>query len=154
MNVNYDSELELRVDRELKSLPLLAAPPTLAPRVMAAIASRAAAPWYQQPWQAWPIPARAAALMVLVVFFGSLCLGVWRLPDTEGYLAASRHATGWLSFLTTIWNAMNAVLGTLAEAVQQLNRVILIGCLTAVALAWAICLGLGTACLRFALARR
>ena len=154
MNANHDSELERRLDRELKSLPLLAAPPTLAPRVLAAIGSRAASPWYRQPWQAWPVPTRAAALAVLALFFASLCLGVWRLPDTEGYLAASRHATGWFSCLTTLWNALHAVLDALARAVHQLNRGILVGCLAAVALAWAICLGLGTVCLRFALARR
>ncbi len=154
MSANQDNELEMRIDRELKSLPLLAAPPTLAPRVMAAITSRASVPWYRQPWEAWPAAVRGAALVVLAVFFTSLCLGVWRLPDTEGYLAASRHATGWFSFVTTLWNALNAVLGTLALAAQQLNRVILVGCLAAVTLAWAVCLGLGTACLRFALARR
>ena len=154
MNANYDSELEARVDRALKSLPPLAAPTTLAPRVMAVIASRAVAPWYRQPWPAWPVPMRAAALVILAAFFASLCLGAWRLPDTESYLAATRHAAGWFSGLTTLWNALNALIGTLAQAVQQLGRGILLGCLAAVALAWATCLGLGTACLRLALARR
>ncbi len=136
MNADHDSQLEAQIDRELKSLPPLAAPATLAPRVMAAIASR------------------AAALVVLAAFFASLCLGAWRLPDTEGYLAAARHAAGWTSSLTTLWNGFNAVLGALAQAVQQLGRGFLIGCLAAVALAWAICLGLGTACLRLTFARR
>jgi len=154
MNANHDTELAAQVDRELKSLPPLTAPSTLAPRVMAAIASRAAAPWYRQPWQAWPVLMRAAALVVLAAFFASLCFGAWRLPDTESYLAATRHTAGWASDLTTLWNGLNAVLGTLAQAVQQLNRGILLGCLAAVALAWAICLGLGTACLRLAFARR
>ncbi len=154
MNADHDSQLEAQIDRELKSLPPLAAPATLAPRVMAAIASRAAAPWYRQPWQGWPVPLRAAALVVLAAFFASLCLGAWRLPDTEGYLAAARHAAGWTSSLTTLWNGFNAVLGALAQAVQQLGRGFLIGCLAAVALAWAICLGLGTACLRLTFARR
>jgi hypothetical protein len=66
----------------------------------------------------------------------------------------SRQAAGWFSGLTTLWNALNALVGTLAQAVQQLGRGFLIGALAAVALAWAMCLGVGTACVRLAFARR
>ena len=154
MNSSHEERLAAEIDQQLKSLPELQAPSTLILRVSAAIAQRRRSPWYRQPWQAWPVLMRAAALVVLAAFFASLCFGAWRLPDTESYLAATRHTAGWASDLTTLWNGLNAVLGTLAQAVQQLNRGILLGCLAAVALAWAICLGLGTACLRLAFARR
>ena len=55
MNPNHETELEALVDRELKSLPPLAAPPSLAPRILAALAARAAVPWYRRAWQEWPI---------------------------------------------------------------------------------------------------
>ena len=97
---------------------------------------------------------RAAALVILAAFFASLCLGVWKLPETESYVAAARHAAGWFSGLATVWNALIALITSLAQAVQLLGRVFLLGCFAVVALAWALCLGLGTACLRFALARR
>jgi len=154
MNAPHEERLAAEINHELQSLPELPAPATLIPRVNAAIALRRSAPWYRQPWQAWPAPLRAAALVILAAFFASLCLGAWRLPGTESYLAASRHTAGWLSGLTTLWNALNALITTLAQAVQQLGRGVLLGGLAAVALAWAMCLGLGTVCMRFALARR
>ena len=154
MNSLYKDRLAAEIDRELKSLQELQAPSTLIPRVSAALAQRRSSPWYRQPWAAWPGPMRAAAFVILAAFFVSLCLGAWRLPETESYSAAARHVAGWLSGLTTLWNALNALVSTLAQAVQQLGRGILLGCLAAVALAWAMCLALGTACLRLALARR
>lgn len=154
MNSEHDEQLTAEIDRELKGLPELRAPATLLRRVNAAIEQRRRLPWYRQSWQAWPLPVRTAALVVLAVFFASLCLGVWKLPDTEGYSVASRQAAGWLTGLTTLWNAFNALITTLGQAVQQLGRGFLIGGLAAVALAWAMCLGLGTACVRLAFARR
>ncbi len=154
MNSPYEEKLAAEIDRELKSLPELQAPSTLIPRVSAAIARRQRLPWYRQSWSAWPAPMRAAALVILAAFFASLCLGAWRLPDTESYSAATGHAAGWFSGLATLWYALNALIATLAQAVQLLGRGILLGCLAAVALAWAMCLGLGTVCLRLALARR
>jgi hypothetical protein len=154
MNSQHEQRLEAEIDRELRSLAELEAPSTLIPRVRAAIAQRSASQWYRQPWHAWPAPMRAAALAIMAGFFASLCFGAWRLPDTGSYLAASRHAAGWISSLATLWNALNALLSAFAHAIQRLGGGILPGCLVAMFLAWAICLGLGTACLRFALARR
>ena len=154
MDSQHEERLAAEIDQELKSLPELQAPSTLILRVSAAIAQRRISPWYRQPWHAWSVPMRAAALVLLAAGFASLCLSVWTLPDTQSYLAATRHTAAWFSGLTTLWNALNALLGALAQAVQQLHRGILFGCLTAVALAWAMCLGLGTLCLRLVLARR
>jgi hypothetical protein len=154
MNPECEEKLAAEIDRELKALPELKAPSTLLRRVMKTIEARRRLPWYQQSWSAWPAPLRVAALIVLASFFASLCVGVWRLPDTEGYMTASRQAAGWFAGLTTLWNALNALAGTLAHAVQQLGRGFLIGALAAVALAWAMCLGVGTACVRLVLARR
>jgi len=154
MNSEYEERLAVEIDRELKSLPELQAPSTLVQRVSAAIEQRRSSPWYRQPWQTWPLPMRGAALVILAAFFASLCLGAWKLPDTEGYVAAARHAAGWFSGLATLWNALLALFTSLAQAVQLLGRGFLLGCFAVVALAWALCLGLGTACLRLALARR
>ena len=154
MNSQDEERLAAEIDQELKSLPELQAPPTLVLRVTAAIAQRRCLRWYRQSWDAWPIPLRVATLAVLAAFFASLCLVAWKLPGTESFLAVTRPVAGWWSSLATLWNALNALITTLAQAVQQLGRGILLGCLGAVALAWAACLGLGTASLRLALARR
>src|SRR5690349_19006650 len=99
MNSEYEDKLAAEIDRELKRLPELQAPSTLLRRVMTAIEAREGLPWYRQAWQAWPAPLRAAALVILLAFFASLCLGVWKLPDTEGYVTATRQTAGWLAGL-------------------------------------------------------
>jgi len=154
MNSQYEERLASEIDRELKSLSELQAPSTLIRRVSAAIELRRSLPWYRQPWPTWPVPMRAAALVILAAFFASLCLGVWKLPDTEGYVVAARQAAGWFSGLATLWHALIALVTSLAQAVNLLGQGFLLACFAAVALAWALCLGLGTACLRLALTRR
>ena len=154
MNSEYEEKLAAEIDRELKALPELKAPPTLLRRVMTALEVRQRLPWYRQAWQAWPTPLRAAALVILLAFFASLCLGVWKLPDTEGYVTATRQASGWFAGLATLWNALNALVSAFAHVVQGLGQGFIIGALAAAALAWAMCLGLGTACVRLAFARR
>jgi hypothetical protein len=59
-------DLEHAVDRELKALPAPAAPSTLLPRVMAAVAQTDRAPWYSRAWLAWPVAAQAASVLALV----------------------------------------------------------------------------------------
>ena len=154
MKSEHEEKLVAEIDRELKGLPELQAPPTLLRRVMAALEARERLPWYRQAWQAWPTPLRAGALVLLIAFFASLCLGAWKLPDTEGYVTATHQAAGWLAGLTTLWNALNALVSAFVHVVQGLGQGFLIGALAAAALAWAMCLGLGTACVRLAFARR
>ena len=154
MDSQYEDRLAQEIDRKLKSLPELQAPATLISRVNAALAQRRSLPWYRQPWPAWPVPMRAAAFVMLSAFFASLCLAASWLPDVKSCLVACHYAAGWLSGLTTLWNASNALITTLAQAVQHLGWGFLLVCLAPVALAWATCLGLGTLCMRFALARR
>lgn len=64
--------------RELRGLPDPKAPPELAPRVMARLASSrvlGTLPWWRRPMPAWPMPARlcgegALVLVVLAVLWG------------------------------------------------------------------------------------
>ena len=154
MNPDYEKRLEAAIDRELKGLPELTAPETLSRRVMAAIARRATVPWYRTAWQSWPLSLRIPALAVLVVFFGALCFGAWQLPHTEVVTTGAAHVTGWFSGLITLWNALSAVLNTIILACKQLGTVFWAAVLGVILLAWVMCLGVGTACVRLALARR
>jgi hypothetical protein len=80
--MNPEPDLNEFFDRELGRLPMMQAPRTLAPRVMAAVrakAAAAAAPWWLQSWAQWPMYARAAlfivALLIASIFFsGSVVL--------------------------------------------------------------------------------
>ena len=154
MNPDYEKRLETEIDRELKGLPELPAPGPLAQRVVEAIEERNRAPWYRQAWQNWPLLLRAAALLALVSLFGALCFAGWKVPRTEGFSLAMQQVGNWFSSVTAVWNALNALGATVLLLFNHLGTGVLLGCLAAMALAWAMCLGLGTFCVRLALMRR
>ena len=80
-----DAELETLIDRELRRLPALNAPPTLLPRVLMSVRAWTARPWYERAWFAWPLGwqvASAAALILLVVAGGLLMPGVRAAAST------------------------------------------------------------------------
>ena len=83
--MNPEQDLEKLIDRELRSLPAPAAPETLAPRVMAAIAARAALPWHRQTWFEWPRGWQIASAALTVAFLATLMtLAPWRaLAEAE-----------------------------------------------------------------------
>jgi hypothetical protein len=154
MNHDYEQQLEAAIDRELKGLGELPAPATLVSRIMRVVEQRAARPWYRRAWQAWPVAWQAASLTALLVVFGAVCFGVAGVFQAASASAPAHQVGGWLASI----GAVIKTLGVLAEAavlaVRHLGMVVLIGCLVGLALAYAACLGLGTAWMRLALARR
>ena len=154
MSSEYEKRLEGEIERELRRLPELIAPRSLILRVMAAIENRLRLPWYRQSWQVWPLALRAVSLVILLALFGGLCFATWKLSHTESFALAMQRPLSWLSGLGAIWHAVNVVLGGLTLAVKQLGTAVIIGCLAALALGYAMCVGLGTVYLRLALARR
>jgi hypothetical protein len=154
MKPEYDQELEAAIDRELKGLPELPAPDAFASRVMLAIESRATVAWYLQPWERWPAALRLGSLALLLALFGGVCFGGWRLAQGEAFIGATHKLGQWLSEVSALGNTVNVLLGAVVLAVKQLNPGIIIAVLAALAVGYAICLGLGTVCVRIAFARR
>jgi len=154
MNANHDCELEARIDRELKSLPPLAAPPTLALRIMARLAGRAVAPWYRRAWPAWPAGLQLASLAVLLAMFGGLCFAGWQLSHAASVSAAAQKVGGVVSIASAAWRT----LGVLVDAVLQVVRHLGTGFICALVVmglaGYALLVGLGSACYRLAYARR
>jgi len=154
MNPNPENELAALVDRELKALPPLPAPSSLAPRILAAIAAHAEAPWYRRPWETWTLPLQGASLAVLLALFGTLCFGGWRFSQSEAVVATAGKASGVLS----VFELMFRILGVLRDAgvqvIQHIGSGYLIGFAVMALMAYAVCLALGSACVRFAYARR
>ena len=62
-------DLESRLGDELRRLPALKAPPTLLPRVMAAIQAWTLRPWYERAWFTWPVGLQMASVAGLLVLF-------------------------------------------------------------------------------------
>lgn len=154
MNPEHEKNLEAQIDRVLKGLPELSAPRTLLPRVLQTIARRHSLPWYQQPWQMWPAALRVTAMVFLLASCGALCAACWQLTRAAGFSAASQELAQTFSGLSGLWNAVNVLLSALVLVLKHLGTLFIVGCGVALAFGYAICLGLGTACVRLAYARR
>jgi len=74
MNNEPNDKLEKKVGELLRAQPSRRAPATLERRVMGEL-RRQALPWWQQNFIYWPLPARAA-LLVVCALIARLCLGV------------------------------------------------------------------------------
>ncbi len=69
------SDLEQRPAWHLKELPGFPAPPTLLPRVMAAVQAWTLRPWYARAWLTWPLRWRLASGVALVASAAALAMG-------------------------------------------------------------------------------
>ncbi len=149
MKPEYDPELEAIVDRELRNLQDLPAPPTLVPRVLARLQPQpTTAAWWQQPWWRWPLPARLASCLL-----------------TVGVLVALADGSNWIetprqSVQASVGGAMDAILavaqqwltGLLSMApwppVSQAQWLVI---LTLIAGSYLACIAMGTLVVRTAL---
>ncbi len=154
MNEHDQKILEAEIDHALKSLPELSAPSSLLPRVMTSVARRARLPWYRQSWEFWPAPLRYAALLVLLGCFGALCFASWQLTRAAGVQLALQEVAQSFGGVLAVVKALGLVLNGLVLALKHVNTIVLFSCLAAFALAWTLFLGLGSACVKLALARR
>jgi len=82
------SDLEQKVDRELKRLPAPRAPHTLLPRVLGAVDAWARRPWYTRAWFTWPLGWQVASVVAL----GLIAAGAWMLPPAPSSLVVTTNA--------------------------------------------------------------
>jgi hypothetical protein len=83
------NELESRVDRDLRRLPLPMAPATLLPRVLAAVDAWARRPWYTRAWFTWPLGWQIASIAALALF----AVGLWMLPPAPPSFVVTSNAS-------------------------------------------------------------
>src|SRR5271157_1688810 len=119
MSTDYEKRLEAEIAGVLQGLPDRPAPGTLLPRVLAAVASRAALPWHRRPWQTWPMALQAALLVVLAGCAGGLCLAGWELARLEGLARVLNGVGNWFGWVGALWNALSAVLGAVLLAARH-----------------------------------
>jgi hypothetical protein len=154
MNPEYEHRLATAIDRELKRLPEVPAPPTLLPRVLRMIEARARLPWYRKAWQGWPTPWRVLSLVLALTLFGGFCFGSWQLMHTQPVSVALHRVGGWLASLATLLNVINVLLGAVWGAMKHLGTGFIVACLASIALGYTACVGLGSVYFRLAFARR
>jgi len=104
--MNESEKLEQFVGQVLKQQPLRKAPPTLEGRVFAAIAQRAARPWWRESFLHWPIPARVAFLLASFGIVKLALMGVmWLITDSQSAPVVTRSVSLYehsASFLATL----------------------------------------------------
>ena len=154
MNPNHEQELVARIDRELKSLPPLRAPASLAPRVMSALAAPEGTPQYRTGWQTWPLALRAASFVLLVALFAGLCFAGWQASQTAAMTTVTAKVSSVFSLVGLVGKTLNVLGDAAMQVVRQLGTGVLVGAAVVVLLAYAACVGLGSFYVRFAFARR
>jgi hypothetical protein len=153
MNPDYEKALESSIDRALKSLPDLAAPRTLLPRIRAALEQPASRPWYRQAWLAWPAPARAVSLALLGCLFVAICWGSAQVPTSPEVNAVMGEMNRWQSIGDAIGRTAQDLCGTVFLLLSHLNPRFLTAFGLVLILANGVCMGLGTVCVRLVFAR-
>lgn len=154
MNSNLEEQLAAKVQQELDALSELSAPPALAGRILHAIEQRTSPAWYRCAWQSWPLTMQGASLMALLAVFGGICYGAVELSHAAQVSPAGQQAGQWFTWLGVLWKTTGVLADAVVTAFRQLGTGILIGCGLVLFAAYAACVGLGTACVRLALARR
>jgi hypothetical protein len=111
----HRADLEHAVHDELRRLPSPEAPPTLLPRVLAAVQEWTMRPWYQRAWFTWPLGWQVISLAALVGFAGA---GVVIFPSAEQALVTAIAARTAVAAA-----ALRSVFGQ-AEAVVTAARIV------------------------------
>jgi hypothetical protein len=151
MKPNPDNRLEKRITHELRSLGDLTAPPGLAARIMRAVKTQAALPWYRRAWTSWPVRLQVVSILLLAAGFAGLCWLAGGLAQSANEAVLGQQRPGWVSELSVLWTLLQALGAALVAIVDHVGRgVILAGGLLILAMvAASACLG--TAYVRFAL---
>jgi hypothetical protein len=154
MNPDHDQELRDLVEHELKGLQPLAAPSTLAPRIMAALAARAEAPWYRRPWYCWSLPLQATFFTLLITLFGGLCFGAWKFFQTDAVVTTTGKVAETVSLVEMGFRVLGVFRDSAIYVLESIGSGYLIGFAGLAFVAYAICMGLGSVCVRLAYVRR
>lgn len=154
MNTNHEDPLAALIDRELKSLPPLSAPPSLAPRILARLAAQTEVAWYRRPWPTWPVAGRAASMILLLALFGGLCFAGWQATHAASVTAATGKVSGAFALVGLAGNVLSALGNAAGQVLRHLGPGVIVAVVTVAVLGYAACMAFGSFYLRFAFARR
>jgi hypothetical protein len=137
-------KLERLIHRTLRELPDRPAPRSLAARVEAALAQRAASPWWRRSYADWPRGLRYAVLFLGVLAAAALVV-VSRSPIGARAFGALAVSFPWIALLQTLGasllETMHGVFDAIPAAWLYSGLVLLVAC-------YALLLGLGAAVYR------
>ncbi len=137
-------KLEHLIDGQLRGLPDRAAPRSLETRVRAELARRAALPWWRRSYTQWPAALRYAFILLLAAGAAGLLL-FSQSPVTAQALSALALRFPWIAYLQSIGSNLWEAAGVVYDAIPP---VWLYGAAAALAVSYAVLLGLGAAAYR------
>jgi hypothetical protein len=146
MDPDIDPKLESLIDAELKLLPPVKAPASLAPRVMALLAARERLPWWQRAWWDWPLAAKMAFLVIGVAL--AAVAGSGGVMIDQRVATYSQEVTGRFSTMSSLWDSFHTLSGTAGLLWQKAAHPFLLHALIVAGALYVACLGLGTAFVR------
>jgi predicted anti-sigma-YlaC factor YlaD len=139
-----DETWEQTLGRELKKLPDRPAPPTLIPRVLAAVQARARLPWWRRTWWTWPPTAQILSLVLVSMALGLVTYGGLQVGESQWLSRAQAGLASLLSPLAPLWACLGALLEALVLVFRRGgNLVLLLGGVFCVGM-YLSCVGLGT----------
>ncbi len=156
MNSSPDrnEKLERVIHRTLRELPPRRAPRSLEERVFAEIARRAGLPWWQKSFVNWPVPARAA-LIVLLAGVVKLVLmgGVWMASgfDAAEFRTAFAQPLAWMESGLAV---VHAITGFVDIMLRNIPSLWIYGGLAIIAALYVALFGLGAAAYKALYAQR
>jgi len=137
MNSEFDP-LEAKLHRVLRALPDRAAPRTLENRVMAALAERAALPWWRRSYAGWPAAVRLGFFLLSGLFAAGVIFGLAQLPA----VASAQSVLG-------NWRLIySSLVETAATMVGDIPRIYFYGALAALGASYLTLMGVGAAAYR------
>ena len=147
--MNQDTDpLAKIVGAELRKLSPLKAPASLAENVLGRVRAMPEPAWWQQSIWSWPPLARGVFLIVAFSLLLLVSGGTWvASPELEGSWQTTASKLGGFS---TLWAAVLSVLNWLLVLWDRAVQPLLPYLLTVVAVAYLLCLALGTAVVRLA----
>ncbi len=142
---NHEEKLERIIHRTLRELPPRRAPRSLEDRVFAEIARRAALPWWHKSFIHWPLPARAALLVLLIGVVKLVLMGgVWMAAgfDTAQFRDAFAQPFAWMESGLAV---VHAISGFFDIMLRNIPPLWLYGGLACLASLYVALFGLGAA---------
>ena len=142
--------LEHFIRTELSQLSDLTAPPTLIPRVLAAIQARQNTGWWRRSWFDWPASWQMASLALLAslpvfAFWGSDSISTYWQP-----VPVTESVTTGFNLLRALGHVARGLGSAVLVILRSLDHPWVLGCATLIATMYLACIGLGTACVRVA----
>ena len=97
---------------------------------------------------------QASSLAVMLTLFGTLCFGAWSFSQSEAVAVTAGKVSGVLSMFELALRTLGVLRDAGFQVVQNIGPGFVIGFAVLMVITYAMCLALGSACVRFALVRR